>query len=243
MGKFGKWIAGGLGWAFLGPLGGLLGFALGSILDEGGTQVLRDQGRQASGTTRGDFVSSLTVMVAAVMKADGKIVRAELDYVRAYFTQSFGQETANQSMLILRDILKKDIPVQEISRQIGRYMDYSSRLQLIHFLFGLSKADGRVSDSEFKMVEQIAYYMGISSADMNSIKAMFRDNLESAYQILEINEDASDEEVKKAYRKMAVKYHPDKVAYLGEDIKKKAKEKFQKLIEAYDKIKLSRGMS
>ena len=243
MAKFGKWIAGGLGWAFLGPLGGLLGFAIGSMLDEGGNQVLKQTGRQATGTTRGDFISSLVVLIAAVMKADGKVVRSELDFVRTYFTQSFGQKTANDSMLILRDILKQNIPVEEISRQIGRHMDYSSRLQLVHFLIGVSKADGRVSDSEIKMVEQIAYYMGISSSDMNSILAMFKDNLTAAYQILEISEEASDDDVKKAYRKMAVKYHPDKVAYLGDDVKEKAKEKFQKLTEAYEKIKTSRGMS
>lgn len=243
MRKFGKWIAGGLGWAFLGPLGGLLGFALGSILDEGGNRVFTQNGRQASGTTRGDFVSSLIVLIAAVMKADGKVVRSELDFVRSYFIQSFGRETSNDSMLILRDILKQNIPVEEISRQIGRHMDYSSRLQLVHFLIGVSKSDGRVSDSEIKMVERIAYYMGISSSDISSILEMFKDDLKAAYQILEVSEDASDDEVKKAYRKMAVKYHPDKVAYLGDDIRSKAKEKFQKLNEAYEKIKSSRGMS
>lgn len=243
MAKFGKWIAGGLGWAFLGPLGGLLGFALGSMLDSGGTQVLNQPGRQASGTTRGDFVSSLIVLIAAVMKADGKVVRSELDYVKTYFTQSFGQETTRDSMLILRDILKKDIPVEQISRQIARHMDYSSRLQLVHFLIGVSKADGRVSDSELKMVEKIAYYLGISSTDITSIMAMFKDSLKSAYQVLEVSEDVSDEELKKAYKKMAIKYHPDKVAYLGDDVKEKAKEKFQKLQEAYEKIKNSRGLS
>ena len=243
MGKYAKWIGGGLGWAFLGPLGGLLGFALGSMLDETDRQVFTSERGIASNTTRGDFVSSLIVMIAAVMKADGKVVRSELDFVKAYFLQSFGENMTRNYMLILRDILKQNIPVEEISRQIGRHMDYSSRLQLVHFLVGISKSDGRVSDSEITMIERIAYYMGISSSDMSSILAMFRENLDSAYQVLEIDKNASDEEVKKAYKKMAVKYHPDKVAYLGEDVKDKAKEKFQKLQEAYDKIKKERGLS
>jgi len=242
MGKYAKWIGGGLGWAFLGPLGGLLGFALGSVLDESDREILAGQRRTGSATTRGDFVSSLVVLIAAVMKADGKVVRSELDFVKRYFLQSFGQEMTRNSMLVLRDMLKQNIPVEEISRQIGRYMDYSSRLQLIHFLVGISRSDGRVSHSEISMIERIAYYMGISSSDMASITAMFRDNLDAAYQVLEISSKASDEEVKKAYKKMAVKYHPDKVAYLGEDVKEKAKEKFQKLQEAYEKIKKERGM-
>ena len=243
MGKFGKWIGTGLGWAFMGPIGGLLGFALGSMLDGSGNTILNQGTRTASSTTRGDFVTSLIVLIAAVMKADGKVVKAELDYVKQYFIQSFGQETTQSSMLILRDILKQSIPVEEISRQIGKHMDYSSRLQLVHFLIGVSNADGRVSDTEINMVERIAYHMGISSSDMNSLMAMFKENVNSAYQILEIDENASNEDVKKAYKKMAIKYHPDKVAYLGDDVKNKAKEKFQKLQDAYEKIKKSRGLA
>lgn len=243
MGKYSKWIGGGLGWAFLGPLGGLLGFALGSMLDQSETIAGRDPRHQAGPTTQGDFVSSLVVLVAAVMKADGKVLRSELDYVKANFQRSFGSSTASNATTILRDVLKQNIPVEDVSRQIGRYMDYSARLQLLHFLFGISKADGHVSESELKLIEKISYYMSISSTDFNSVKATFYDNLDSAYATLDVSKDASDDEIKKAYRKMAVKHHPDKVAYLGEDVKMKAKEKFQKLTEAYEKIKKARGMS
>lgn len=243
MGSFGKWIGGGLGWAFMGPLGGLIGFAIGSMLDGGdnGRQIIRNP--QAGETRRGDFMSSLIVLVAAVMKADGKIMKSELDYVKINFDQSFGPEAAKEATLILKDLLKKNIPVEEVSRQIARHMDYSSRLQLLHFLFGISKADGHVSNDELKLIERISYYLGINSSDLNSIKGTFHDNLESAYIILEIDENASDDELKKAYRKMAVKYHPDKVAYLGDDIKKKATEKFKKLNSAYERIKKARGIS
>ena len=243
MGSFGKWIGGGLGWAFMGPLGGLVGFAIGSMLDgkEDGRQMSR--GSQSGETRRGDFMSSLIVLVAAVMKADGKILKSELDYVKANFQQSFGHEAAQEATVILRDLLKQNIPVEEVSRQIARHMDYSSRLQLLHFLFGISKADGHVSDSELKLIERISYYLGINSSDLNSVKGTFHDNLDSAYDIMEVSKDATDEEIKKAYRKMAVKYHPDKVAYLGDDIKKKATEKFKKLNGAYERIKKARGIS
>lgn len=242
MAKFGKWLAGGLGWAFLGPIGGLIGFALGSMVD--GQEGVFNQGNPRIGaTTQGDFISSLIVLIAAVMKSDGRVLKSELDYVKEFFVRSFGLEQAQQATLLLKNVLDQNIPVEEVSRQIGQRMDYSARLQLIHLLFGISKADGLVSMEEVKTVERIAYYMGIKTDDFNSIKALFSDNLEAAYAALEIGAYATDEEVKKAYRKMAVKYHPDKVAYLGEDLKNQANEKFQQLNAAYEKIKKARGLN
>lgn len=243
MRNFGKWIGGGLGWAFMGPIGGLIGFTLGSMLDKGDGIKQIMPGTKAGETRRGDFMSSLVVLVAAVMKADGKILKSELDYVKANFAQSFGADAAQEATIILKNLLKQNIPVEEISRQVARHMDYSSRLQLLHFLFGISKADGHVSDSELKLIERISYYLGINSSDFKSVKGTFHDNLDSAYSILELSKDSSDDELKKAYRKMAVKYHPDKVAYLGDDIKEKANEKFKKLNDAYARIKKARGIS
>ena len=72
---------------------------------------------------------------------------------------------------------------------------------------------------------------------------MFVKNTESAYKILEISPEASNEEVKKAYKRMAIKYHPDKVSHLGEDVQRQAKEKFQQLNAAYEEIKKERGMN
>lgn len=242
MAKFGKWIAGGLGWAFLGPIGGLIGFALGSMID-GQDGVFNQENVRPGATTQGDFIASLVVLIAAVMKSDGRVLKSELDFVKDFFIRSFGQEQAQQATLLLRNILDQNIPVEEVSRQVGQRMDYSTRLQLIHLLFGISKADGLVSPEELKTVERIGYYMGIKTEDYNAIKALFSDNLESAFAALEITPNASDDEIKKAYRKMAVKYHPDKVAYLGEDFKNQANEKFQQLNTAYEKIKKARGLN
>jgi DnaJ like chaperone protein len=177
------------------------------------------------------------------MKSDGKVLKSELDYVKEFLVRSFGIEQAQQATLLLRSILEQNIPVEEVSRQIGQRMNYSTKLELIHLLFGLSKADGFVSPEELKTVERIAYYMGIKTEDFNAVKALFSDNLESAYSALEITSSATDEEVKKAYRRMAVKYHPDKVAYLGDDLKNQANEKFQQLNAAYEKIKKARGLN
>jgi DnaJ like chaperone protein len=238
MGKFGKWIGAGLGWTFGGPLGAILGFALGSFIDAADVQVIKGERR----TTTGDFIASLLVLVASIMKADGKVLRSELDYVKKYFVQAFGNDSAREAMQMLRDILKQNIPVRDVSIQIKQRMDYSSRLQLLHFLYGIAIADGKIDPAEIQLIEQIAYYLGISSADSGSIKNMFVKSTDSAYIILGVNKNATNEEIKKAYRKLAVKYHPDKVSYLGEDIKNKAKEKFQQISEAYESIKKERGM-
>lgn len=242
MAKFGKWIAGGLGWAFLGPIGGLIGFALGAMVD-GQEDGLQQPGLRSGTTTQGDFIASLVVLIGAVMKSDGRVVKSELDFVKDFFVRSFGVEQARQATLLLRNILDQQIPVEEVSRQIGQRMNYSTKLELIHLLFGISKSDGLVSPDELKTVERIAYYMGIKTEDFNSIKALFSDNLDSAYAALEISPDATDEEIKKAYRRMAVKYHPDKVAYLGEELKNQANEKFQQLNGAYERIKKARGLN
>ncbi|MFO8086557.1 MAG: TerB family tellurite resistance protein [Bacteroidales bacterium] len=243
MGKYGKWIGGGLGWAFGGPIGGILGFVFGSMYDNMQSEEysVRDpyQRRQ---TGRGDFSMSLLVLTAAIMKADNKIKRSELDYVKKFFIQQFGADQATEQLQVLRNIIKQDVPVYDVSNQIRMNMDYSSRLQLMHFLFGIAQADGQIVQSEVNMLNTIARGMGISNNDYNSIKAMFVKETHSAYKILEVDPKATNEEIKKAYRKMAVKYHPDKVAHLGEDIQKAAKEKFQKISSAYEEISKERGL-
>jgi DnaJ like chaperone protein len=239
MANFTKWLAGGLGWAFFGPIGGILGFVVGSVVDGSQNQVDRSQ---YSRTTTGDFAVSLLVLIAAVMKADGQVLKSELDYVKKYFVQAFGESRAAEAVMMLRDILNQNIDVREVSWQIKARMDYSSRLQMMHLLFGVSNADGKLHPSELDILQKISGYLGISAKDFDSIKSMFIENTDAAYKILEIGPSATNEDIKKAYRKMAVKYHPDKVSYLGEEFRKTANQKFQKVNEAYDKIKRERGI-
>ena len=245
MGKFGKWIAGGLGWAFLGPIGGIIGFVVGSMFENENnplTTTNRTNGYSSSTTTPGGYVMSLLVLVAAVMKSDGKVLKSELNYVKDFFVRTFGTESAQEALKLLRDLLNQNIPVTDVCHQIQKNMDYSSRLQLLHFLFGIAQADGNVDVSEANLIDHIAQNMGITGKDFESIKSMFVADTEGAYKILEIEPSATDEEIKKAYRKMAMKYHPDKVSYLGEDFQKAANEKFQKVNEAYEQLKKERNL-
>jgi DnaJ like chaperone protein len=242
MGMFGKWLGGGLGFVMGGPIGGLLGFLVGSMIDSTTGQSSTYTTRSVS-TTQGDFGMSLLVLVAAVMKADGKVVKSELDYVKQFFIRQFGQESASEALLMLKDIIKQEIPVRDVCLQISRNMDYSSRLQLLHLLFNVSLADTVINSSEIQVIEKISGYLGVATNDFVSIKNMFIPETDSSYKILETDPASSNEDVKKAYRRMAMKYHPDKVSHLGDDFRKTADEKFKKVNEAYNKIKRERNMT
>jgi DnaJ like chaperone protein len=243
MAKYAKWLGGTIGWALGGPLGGILGFALGSLLDEAEVTVRYGQ-TTSSPSSINDFTASLIVLSAAVMKSDGKVMRSELDYVKRFFIRQFGEAKAKESILLLREILNKEIPLHDVCLQIKRFMPLASRLQLVHYLFGIANADGELHPDEISIIEQIARYLGIASADFGSIRAMYlRDDEESDYKILEINPTATNEEVKKAYRRMALRFHPDRVAQEGEDVQRAASEKFKKVQQAYENIKKKRGMS
>ncbi|MBW6498504.1 MAG: TerB family tellurite resistance protein [Bacteroidales bacterium] len=235
---YGKWLLGGLGWALGGPIAGVLGFVIGSAFDG------MDSGAyEYKGTTPGDFRVSLLILAAAVMKADGRQMKSELDFVKAFFLQNFGEETTKRYMVVFRDVLKQEIPLESVCQQIRTNMDLHSRLQLLHFLFGISAADGQFHPREVETIQAISVYLGINQYDFISIKNMFVKDTNSAYRILEVEPDASEEEIKKAFRAMALKYHPDRVSHLGEEFRKAAEEKFQQVNEAYNTIKKQRGFN
>lgn len=242
MGKL-KWITGGLGFVLTGPIGGIIGLAAGYLIEEMAKGDAAIGGQNSHSTQRGDFTLSFLVLIAAVMKADGKVLKSELDFVKQQLLKMYGEVRAKDAIRTLGDILKQHIPVQDVSRQIRHNMDYSSRLELIHLLFAVAAADGNVSTIEVDTIKMIAGAMGISPNDWTAIKAMFVSDQQWAYKVLEIDPNATDEDIKKAYRKMAIKFHPDKVAHLGDEYQTQAKEKFQKVNQAYEKLKKQKNLN
>ena len=254
-----KWIGASLGWSFGGPIGAIIGLALGSIVDamfdEKSNPLLGEAPRQRSqprygsrpGKTRprtqsGDFEVSLLILASVVIKSDSKQDQRELDYVRQQFVSMYGKVRANHAFKLFKNISKqKNISKRQVCLQIKSMMDHPSRLQLVHFLFGIAKADGMVTNDELKTIYTMSGYLGISNRDFESIKAMFYSSRDNAYKILEIDKTATDDEVKKAYRRMAKKYHPDKVVHLGKEHQKGAEEKFRQVQEAYEEIQKERG--
>ena len=250
MAGYNKWIFGSLGFALTGtPIGAVVGFALGALMDNAQGVVVAQPGtgqraRPMQGSaTSSDLALSLVVLTAAVMKADGRPTHGELGHVRKFFVHQFGPQHSAELLRLLRDILKRDIPLREVCDQIRGHLSHPERLQVMHYLIGLAHADGSIHIAERQMLERIAADMGISQKDLASLDAMFRGpSAESAYTILEVDPKASDEEVKKAYRRAAMKHHPDRVAHLGDEFQKAAAEKFKKVLEAWERIERERGL-
>ena len=259
-----KWIAGLLGWVMVGPIGGLIGFLLGSAAESGlgmaqrmsdgqqpGAGSYRPQGGyqpRAGGyytatEQRNSFLISLLVLSSAVIKADGRVHQSELDLVRAFVRQNFGEAAVDEAMRILDGLNGKQVNVYEVGGQISTHMNYSQRLQLFHYLAQIAAADGDFSKSEKDVLESIAAAIRLNAPDAASVIAMFYKNTDSAYAVLGISPSATDDEVKSAYRRMAMKNHPDKVATLGPDVQKAAEEKFRQVQEAYETIKKQRGLN
>ncbi len=237
--------------------GGLLGFIIGGGVDNyrriqgaaqranGGQRVSPEEMFQyyQQRSTSNDVPTMLMALSAAVMKADGKVLKSELNFVKSFFNQQFGPQFSQQHLQTLKRFLdSNEIPLQRICNDIRMRMQPEVRVQLLHYMFGIAKADGDVSPAEINVIGRIADMLGVSRQDFESVKNMFYRNVDSDYKVLGVEPDSTDEEVKKAYRKMAIKFHPDKVAQMGEEYQKGAKEKFQKIQDSYEAIKKRRGL-
>ncbi|TKD67336.1 TerB family tellurite resistance protein [Flavobacterium sp. ASW18X] len=243
-----KWGAAILGYVFLRLPGAILGFIVGSFLDN-----LKTSGASASTVYKNykkqtvspaDFELHLLSLCSIVIKADGQVSQRELDYVRQYFISTYGKEKANAIFKTFNEVIKKrEVSAERICTYLNQRTRHEVRLQLVHFLFGIAQSDGQASTAEINKLKQIATYLRIGNYDFESIKAMFVKEADNAYKILEISKAASDDEVKKAYRTMAKKYHPDRVVTEDEAIKKGAEEKFKQVQKAYETIQQERGLS
>lgn len=238
----GKWIIGALGWSMFGPIGGILGYYFASKAEKKAEAAATyGGGRSHDQGQRNSFLMSLLVLSASVIKADGRTTSQELSVLRSFFSRNFGEQAGNEAEEIVRELLNKDYNLYDVCSQIRSSMDHSQRLQLYSYLVALGASDG-LHQREVDILETIATYIGLSKNEVDSVFAQFRPGNDSNYRILEIGPDATDDEVKKAYRKMAVKYHPDKVATLGEDVQKAAEEKFKAVSKAYEEICKERGI-
>ncbi|MBR1785445.1 MAG: TerB family tellurite resistance protein [Bacteroidales bacterium] len=270
MGTFTKILFAGLGWAVGGPIGALLGYWLGKAISSDDKKIGAGSSFTSGGSTthRGPYRNTgtqqdvnvaLMVLIAAVMKVDGQVKRSELDYVKRFLLQNYGEEHGKEMLKVLQHMVEQDIPIDQVCAQIKVNTDYSTRYHMVDFLFGIGGADGEFHPSEINMLRLIAQYLGISSTDYMSVferhvghgdagySGGSRQGSSSGsyskdpYRVLGIDSSATDDEVRKAYRRMAMKYHPDKVAGMSEEIQRNAAEQMKEINQAYEVIKQRRG--
>ena len=281
----GCWIGGTLGTMLgSGILGTLAGFCLGSIIDEmmdsradsndyntnkqdyysqgNGYKQYQYGGQNGSSNAhsneeqRNSFLFSMLVLSSYIIKADNKIMHSEMEFVRQFLRQNFGEQAVNQGQEILLKLfeIQKQQGLQvfrntihQSCAEIKHNMDVSQRLQLLNYLVIIAKVDGYVSPEEIKALKEVARHLGLTAKDVDSMLNMengarANSNIEDAYKVLGLSSTATDDEVKVAYRKMALKHHPDRVATLGEDIRKAAEKKFQDINDAKERIFKARGL-
>lgn len=259
----GKWIGGFLGFMTGGPLGALAGFALGALFDKGLDSVNEDSNQQAYAHSnrsyegqRNSFMFSLLVLASYIIKADGRVMHSEMELVRRFLRQNFGEQAKQQGEEILLKLLEQQkrlgmaeyrTVIQDSCHQIRANMIYEQRLQLLNFLVMIAQADAVVSPEEIAALKEVAIHMGLSVEDVIQMLNLrsgssATSSLDDAYKVLGIAPSATNDEVKAAYRKMALKHHPDKVAALGEDVRKAAEKKFQEINDAKEKIFKARGL-
>ena len=260
----GKWIGGFLGFMTGGPLGALAGFALGALFDKGLDSVNEDSGNQQAYAysnrsyegQRNSFMFSLLVLISYIIKADGRVMHSEMELVRRFLSQNFGEQAKQQGEEILLKLFEQQkrlgmaeyrTVIQDSCHQIRANMAYEQRLQLLNFLVMIAQADAVVSPEEIAALKEVAIHMGLSVEDVIQMLNLrsgssATSSLDDAYKVLGIAPSATNDEVKAAYRKMALKHHPDKVAALGEDVRKAAEKKFQEINDAKEKIFKARGL-
>lgn len=256
-----KWIGAWLGWITTGSvLGGLAGYVLGSLFDKfsGDSDdvetVYEPYGQSEPRNNEGDrngFLFSMMVLSAHVIQADGKIMHSEMELVRQFLRQNFSEEAVEQGngiLLKLFDYRKRNgealwqQQIQEACREMSRHMQTEHRLQLLSFLCDVAKIDGNLHDQELTALRTVAANLGLNTSVVDQMLHLGGESLDDAYAVLGLTKDATDEEVKKAYRKMALQYHPDRVATLGDDVKAAAQKKFQEINNAKERIYKARGL-
>jgi len=262
-----KWLGGFLGLFTGGPLGALAGFVLGALFDAvssdevnvtgyGGSYYNKEHLSDTSSAegTRNGFLFSLLTLASYIIKADGKIMHSEMEAMRQFLRANFGEAAVVQGEQIMHGLF--DRQKQMDAEQPGAYRETiyaccaqmrdvlteSQRLQLLSLLALLAKADGYVASEEITALRDITSHLGLSEAELNSMLNLGSTTLKDAYAVLEIDESATDDEVRAAYKRMAVKHHPDRVSSLGEDIRLAAEKKMREINEAKELIYKARGL-
>lgn len=238
---------------FGGIMGGIIGAMFGSMFDNKQDLLTDDSdGQGRTGYRRAKpqvrefvFVANLVALMTSVAKADQEIHADEVRAIKNFFSKQFHYTGHDGKVIdnLIRESASRKLDVRALSIDTRNMLEYPELLMIVRILYIIALSDRVFKEEEKKKIQEIVDYLGVSQTDHEHIKNEFSVTVsEDVYAVLEITTEVSDEEVKEAYREMVKKYHPDKVSHLGSDFANLAKEKFQKIQNAYQKIKKERGM-
>lgn len=190
------------------------------------------------------FIELFTRISAHLMKVDGRVDPVEVQTFKNFFITHFNFQ--GSSLLWVEDLLKKELSQQhnldELIDEINDNFNYDTKIVLLELLHQIAYSDFDYSSVEESLVKKISDALGIRSQDYQYIYNRYQKGASVSdknkyYTILGVKKGASQDEIKKAYRSLIKKYHPDVVAHLGDEFKKVNEKKARELTEAYDALK------
>ncbi|MCF0196469.1 MAG: TerB family tellurite resistance protein [Bacteroidaceae bacterium] len=248
-----KWVGALLGllWGksiVLAIFGYFLGALIGGMFRFGGRAKVFKQTVEDS---RNSFLRSLMVLSAHIIQADGRIMHSEMEAMRRFLLANFGEETMRQGNQFILDLFqrKKSMTdhewqqyIRQSAMQMAMIMTPQQRLQLLSYLMEVANADSGMSPEEIKALKEVAVMLQLDATVIDQMMGLGGDSLEDAYRVLGVSPQDTDEAVRKAYKRMALDNHPDRVASLGEDVRRAAEKKFKDINDAKERIFKARGM-
>jgi len=248
-------VASVIGWALGGPIGAFsANFGIGII-----NSISNNKAKQFK-EKYSDLSISLLVLMKLIMLADRRIQKKEKAFLKTFLISEFGVEA---SEIGIKAFAKLRVPVsnkelEKICDQIIENTNSDERIQLLYILFDVANADKVITPTEEKRLNKISILLKLSEQEYNTIKSMYiierkykkqrtyvrvkTLQTQNAYNILGITKTCTNSELKKTFRKLAVKHHPDKFVHLGKAQTELAEQKFGKILKAYELIKAKRGM-
>jgi DnaJ like chaperone protein len=190
------------------------------------------------------FARHVCALLMEVARADGEVVRDEVRVAREYFEHElkYGPEALDLVRRHLKEFLHRPPSLDEAAATCREEMPRAERLLLLDVLYQLALADGPLQRAEQEALRQVARGLGFEEDTVRSVAARHLGDGEAHYTRLGLAPEASDAEVKRAFRQLAAAHHPDKVAHLGPGAVEQANRRFREIRDAYEEIRRLRGL-
>jgi DnaJ like chaperone protein len=249
MGWFGKIMGGGVGFMLGGPLGALIGATLGHALVDEQVRIERAEAGPMSTTEQRQavFFTAVFAMLGKVAKADGRVCEMEVAAVQAFMRDQLRLDPAARQFAIgiFSESKESDVPFEEYAHQFGQVFADNQALRTMFYqvLFSVAMVDGVLHPAEEALLRAAPAPLGLPADTFETVRRQFVPDLSHHYAVLGLESGAGLAEVKKAYRRLAAEYHPDKVVSKGlpEDFLRFAEQKFKEINEAYTAITRAQG--